>query len=68
MKVCMCRFCGVKHEAVTEAALVGRTEDEVYIQTHCRYCEAPASTFRELSDEPELAPDEIGYPSVVIPG
>lgn len=67
MKVCMCRCCGVKHETVTEAILVGMDEDQVYARTHCRYCEAPSSSFVALGDEPELGPDEIGYPSVVIP-
>ncbi|SFR74962.1 hypothetical protein SAMN05428960_1046 [Mitsuaria sp. PDC51] len=66
MKVCMCRFCGVKHESVMEVVLVGMSKEEAYTRTHCRYCEAPASSFLELPDEPELGIDEIGYPSVVI--
>lgn len=66
MKVCMCRFCGVKHEAAKESVLVGMSEEQVYARTHCRYCEAPSSSFVALGDEPELGPDELGYPLVVI--
>lgn len=67
MKVCMCRYCGVKHEAASAIDLLGLDEEQTYRRTHCRLCESPSSTFVRLADEPDLQPDELGYPLVVMP-
>lgn len=66
MKVCMCPTCGVLHEAVP-ASLHGLSDDEVYARTHCRMCETPSDVFIRRKDEPDLGPNELGYPAAVVP-
>lgn len=67
MKVCMCPTCGVLHEAVPASKLVGLSEEQVYARIHCRMCETPSDVFIQVRDEPDLGPDEIGYPAAVVP-
>jgi hypothetical protein len=67
MKVCMCPTCGVLHEAVPASSLVGLNDEKVYARTHCRMCETPSEGFIRRRDEPDLEPDEFGYPAAVVP-
>lgn len=66
MKVCKCPNCGVLHEAARTTILAGLGEDQVYLCTHCRFCEHPTGNFVQLPDERYLQPDELGYPVAVV--
>ena len=67
MNVCRCRVCGVIHEATPASILVGLSDEQTYVRTHCRLCESPSSAFVPIADEPDLPADEIGYPLAVVP-
>jgi hypothetical protein len=67
MKMAVCPFCRVLHEAVGAGALDSASDEQAYRITHCRLCESPSSTFVQRPDMPEVADDEFGYPLAVVP-
>lgn len=67
MRMAVCPVCRTVHEAVDARVLVGADEERTYRITHCRLCESPSTTFRQLPDQPDLADDELGYPMAVVP-
>jgi hypothetical protein len=66
MKVCMCPTCGVLYEAMPASSLVEMSDEQVYARTHCRMCETPSDVFIRRNDEPDLGPNEFGYPAAVV--
>lgn len=67
MKLSICPRCRVVHEAVGTKVLDGVDDERLYDLTHCKLCEPPSATFRQLPDQPDLADNEIGYPMAVVP-
>jgi len=67
MKVCKCPNCGVLHGAARITTLAGLDEEQVYLCTHCRFCEYPTGNFVQQPDERDLQPNELGYPMAVVP-
>lgn len=67
MRIAVCPFCGVMHEAVGREDLNGADEQRRYRLTHCRLCETPSKWFKLLArEEPDLKPGDFGYPSIVM--
>lgn len=67
MKVCRCPRCGTVHEAASSTALLGADERLVHRRTHCRLCSLRSEHFTPLPDEPDLGPNDMGYPMAVVP-
>lgn len=67
MKIAVCPFCRVMHEAVGPEALKNADDERRYKLTHCRLCEASSEPFKvRAREEPELEDDELGYPAIVL--
>lgn len=67
MKVAVCPFCRVVHEAVGPEALKNADDERCYKLTHCRLCKAPSELFKlRAHEEPELGEDELGFPAIVM--
>lgn len=67
MKIAVCPFCRVVHEAVGPEVLKNVDDGRRYKLTHCRLCKAPSELFKlRAREEPELGEDELGFPAIVM--